>query len=116
MTLNPNKDLKQYYSIAEVAREFGVNESLLRYWETEFSQLHPRKAGRGVRQYTKADIEVVRVIYGLVKTRGLRIAAAREIMRKNRQGASSTTEVVDRLKTLRARLAALRTALNAVKE
>lgn len=36
MALNLNKDLKLYYSIKEVAEMFGVNESTLRYWETEF--------------------------------------------------------------------------------
>ncbi len=37
--LNTDKDLKLYYSIGEVARMFGVNESTLRFWEKEFPQL-----------------------------------------------------------------------------
>ena len=36
MAYNPNKELKLYYSIGEVAKMFDVNESLLRYWEKEF--------------------------------------------------------------------------------
>ena len=41
MALNLNKNLKLYYSIKEVAKMFDVNESLLRYWETEFPLLKP---------------------------------------------------------------------------
>ena len=52
MAYNPNKELKKYYGIAEVAEKFNVAESLLRYWEKEFPNIKPRKSGRGVRQYT----------------------------------------------------------------
>ena len=51
MAYNPNKDLKIYYSIGEVARMFDVNESLLRYWEKEFPIIAPKKTGGNVRQY-----------------------------------------------------------------
>ena len=57
MAYNPNKDLKMYYSISEVARMFDVNESLLRYWEKEFPIISPKKAGGNIRQYRKEDIE-----------------------------------------------------------
>ena len=67
MAYNPNKELKKYYGIAEVAEQFGVAESLLRYWEKEFSNIKPRKSGRGVRQYTKEDIEEVRIVYNLLR-------------------------------------------------
>ena len=53
MAYNPNKELKLYYSISEVAAEFGVAETLLRFWEKEFPQIAPKKSGRNVRQYTK---------------------------------------------------------------
>ena len=51
MAYNPNKELKLYYSIGEVAKMFDVNESLLRYWEKEFPIISPKKAGGNVRQY-----------------------------------------------------------------
>lgn len=44
MAYNPNKELKLYYSIGEVAKMFDVNESLLRYWEKEFPIISPKKA------------------------------------------------------------------------
>ena len=53
MAYNPNKELKLYYSIGEVAKMFNVNESLLRFWEKEFPFITPKKAGGNVRQYRK---------------------------------------------------------------
>ena len=52
MAYNPNKELKLYYSIGEVAKMFNVNESLLRFWEKEFPFITPKKAGGNVRQET----------------------------------------------------------------
>ena len=45
MPLNPNKDLKLYYSIGEVAEMFGVSETLLRYWEKGGAPFLPKKWG-----------------------------------------------------------------------
>ena len=66
--LNTDKELKLYYSIGEVADMFGVNPSLLRFWEKEFPQISPKTAGRGIRQYRKEDVETIGLIYHLVKT------------------------------------------------
>ena len=63
MAYNPNKELKMYYSIGEVADMFDVNESLLRYWEKEFPIISPKKTGRNIRQYRKEDIENIRLVY-----------------------------------------------------
>lgn len=104
MALKTEKNLKRFYSISEVAQMFDVNETLLRFWEKEFPQINPKKGGRGVRQYTKDDIEVIRVIYNLVKVRGLRLEAARELLKKNHEGTAQQTEVVDRLRAIREEL------------
>ena len=61
--LNTDKELKLYYSIGEVADMFGVNPSLLRFWEKEFPQISPKTAGRGIRQYRKEDVETIGLIY-----------------------------------------------------
>lgn len=112
MPLKKEKDLKRFYSISEVAEMFDVNDTLLRFWEKEFPQISPKKAGRGIRQYTKEDIEVIRVVYNLVKVRGLRIEAARELMKKNYEGAAQSTEVVDRLRAIREELVTLKRELS----
>ncbi|MDD4760430.1 MAG: MerR family transcriptional regulator [Bacteroidaceae bacterium] len=112
MALNLHKDLKQYYSIHEVAEQFHVAESLLRFWEQEFPSLKPHKAGRNIRQYTKDDIELVGIIYNLVKVRGLKIAKAREMLKKNKSGAQNDGEAIERLQKIRQQLVDLRSSLN----
>lgn len=109
MALNTNKDLKQFYSISEVAEIFKVNETTLRFWEREFpQQIAPRKGARNVRQYSKDDLEKLRVVYNLIKVRGLKIAAARQLLKHNSEGETQQTEVVDRLRHLRAELVAIK--------
>ena len=114
MALNTNKDLKKYYSISEVAEQFNVAESLLRFWEQEFPQLKPHKAGRNIRQYTKEDIKMVQIIYNLVKVRGLKLAAARKLLNKNKEGTVNVAEAIDKLKNIRSELVTLRENLGII--
>ena len=104
MAYNPNKELKKYYGIAEVAEQFNVAESLLRFWEKEFSNINPKKSGRGVRMYTKEDIEEVRLVYNLLKVRGMKIAAAKQVLSKNRKAASDASEIIEHLQSVKAEL------------
>ncbi|MDO4163320.1 MAG: MerR family transcriptional regulator [Bacteroides sp.] len=111
--LNTDKNLKLYYSIGEVADMFGVNESLLRFWEREFPQLSPKKAGRGVRQYRKEDIETLKLIYHLVKERGMTLPGARQRLKTNKEATMRNYEIVERLKSIREELVGMRDALDA---
>lgn len=110
--MNPNKDLKLYYSIGEVAEMFGVSETLLRYWEKEFPSISPKKAGRNIRQYSQEDIEQVRLIYNLVKVKGMKLAAARRALETTRDDVNRNVEVVTRLQAVREELAQLKKALD----
>lgn len=74
---------KVYFTIGDVAEKFDVATSLLRFWESEFKQLHPRKNRKGNREFTKKDIQVVQEIYSLVKDWGFTLSGAREIMDKH---------------------------------
>jgi DNA-binding transcriptional MerR regulator len=112
MALNNNPDLKLYYSISEVAAQFGVAESLLRFWEKQFPNIHPKKSNNNVRQYTQADIEEIKVVYNLLKVRGMKINAAKEILLKNKKAAGDTSLIITELQNLRAELMALRKELN----
>ena len=112
MALNLNKNLKLYYSIKEVAKMFDVNESLLRYWETEFPLLKPKTNANSVRQYTEKDIEEIKLIYNLVKVRGFKIAAARKILNENRTGADKKADVLDKLIGVRDELVMLKKQLD----
>ncbi|MBQ8225616.1 MAG: MerR family transcriptional regulator [Bacteroides sp.] len=111
--LKTDKELKLYYSISEVAQMFDVNESLLRFWEKDFPQLKPRRAGRGVRQYTKEDIEQVKLIYHLVKERGMTLPGARKRMINQKETTERNFEIVERLKSIRQELVGMRDALDA---
>lgn len=113
MALNLNKNLKLYYSIKEVADMFGLNESTLRYWETEFPYLKPKTSGPAkVRQYTEKDIEQIRLIHNLVKVRGFKLAAAKKIINNNRDGADKTADMINRLTNIREELQALKKELD----
>ena len=105
MALNLNKNLKLYYSIKEVAEMFGLNESTLRYWETEFPYLKPKTSGPAkIRQYQQKDIDQIRLIHNLVKVRGFKLAAAKKIINANRDGADKKAEVLTRLIDVREQL------------
>ena len=112
MAYNPNKDLKMYYSIGEVAKMFNVNESLLRYWEKEFPIISPRKAGGNIRQYRKEDIENIRLVYHLVKEKGMTLQGAKQRLKANKETTVQTAEIVGRLKSIREELVKLRKSLD----
>lgn len=112
MALNKNKDLKMFYSISEVAGMFNVTETLLRYWEKEFPNIKPQKAGRGIRQYTKADIEQVRLVYHLVKERGMTLQGARDTIKREKGSTNKQIEVIERLKAIRDEIQSINKELN----
>lgn len=104
--------MKLYYSIGEVAKMFDVNESLLRYWEKEFPIISPKKAGGNVRQYRKEDIENIRLVYHLVKEKGMTLQGAKQKLKMNRETTIRTTEILDRLKLIREELVSMRKELD----
>ncbi|HAC20696.1 MAG: MerR family transcriptional regulator [Tannerellaceae bacterium] len=114
MALNKNKDLKLFYSIGEVAKMFGINESTLRFWEKEFDIINPRKSGKGTRYYKKEDIENVRLVFHLVKERGLTLAGAKQKIKDNPENTKKNEEVVARLKGIKEELLALKDIFDAI--
>jgi DNA-binding transcriptional MerR regulator len=114
MALNINKNLKAYYSIREVAQMIGVSEPTLRYWETEFPFLKPRTTANKVRQYQDKDIENIRLIYGMVKVRGMKIAAARKAINANRAGVEHQTKILERLIDVKSQLMELKGAMDKI--
>lgn len=106
------EDLKLFYSISEVAQMFGVNESLLRYWEKEFPQITPKKGSRGIRQYRKEDVETIRLIYHLVKEKGMTLPGARQKLKDNKETTVRNFEIVSRLKEIREELLSMKKELD----
>jgi DNA-binding transcriptional MerR regulator len=75
---------KQYYSIGEVATMFRENQSLIRYWETEFDILQPRKNRKGDRFFRPVDIKNLVMIYDLLRRRKFTIEGAKDYLKKNK--------------------------------
>jgi DNA-binding transcriptional MerR regulator len=106
---------KRFYRIGDVADILNVPASTLRFWEKEFTIIKPRRTSKNIRLYTPKDIETIRMIYYLVKEKGLKLDAAQAQIRSNRDGVSKRFEVVERLKTMREDLLNLQKALDSVK-
>lgn len=105
-----NQLTKLYYSIGEVSEIFGVSNSLVRYWETEFKMLKPKKNRKGDRQFTVKDIKVLEKIHTLVKERGFTIDGARKELKSEKKSppSSSNKKIKDQLLKLRATLLSLK--------
>ena len=63
---------KRYYTIGEVARRFNVKHSLIRFWESEFAILNPKKNNRGIRKFSSKDIDNIKEIYFLLKEKNIK--------------------------------------------
>jgi len=74
---------KQYYTMGEVAEMFRVNQSLLRFWEAEFSILQPKKNKKGDRYFRPVDIKNLHLIYHLLRQRKYTIEGAKDFLKKN---------------------------------
>lgn len=76
---------KQYYPIGEVAEMFRENQSLIRYWETEFDILQPRKNRKGDRFFRPVDIKNLELIYDLLRRRKFTIEGAKDYLKNNKK-------------------------------
>jgi DNA-binding transcriptional MerR regulator len=102
---------KLYYSIGEVAELFNVAPSLIRFWESEFDVIKPKKNRKGNRQFTKEDIDNVRTIYHLVKEKGFTLQGAKEMLRNDTRAVKDSMDMIDSLKRVRTFLVELREKL-----
>ena len=80
MDNNSNSIKKLYYSIGEVSEMTDLKSYVLRYWETEFSQLKPPKNRAGNRTYRQKDIEVILNIKDLHYKKKITINGARGVL------------------------------------
>ncbi|MBN2681421.1 MAG: MerR family transcriptional regulator [Bacteroidales bacterium] len=103
---------KLFYSIGEVANMFGVNQSLIRFWEKEFDIIKPAKNKKGNRLFTPKDIDNFHIIFHLVKERGMTLKGAKAKLKENRDDAENNFEVVKRLKDIKAALLEMEDSLN----
>lgn len=105
---------KLYFTIKEVANHFKVNESLLRFWETEFKEIKPRKTSGGVRQYTREDIEAIELVYSLVKNKGLTLEGARQTLKLKKDEEMRRIDLIHRLEDIKKELNDLKEGLESI--
>ena len=103
---------KLYYSIGEVAKIFGVNSSLIRFWESEFDILKPKKNKKGNRLFTQKDLAYLKIIYDLVKEKGYTLEGAKRALKEDRNALLEQQELKDRLQKIRKQLVLLREELD----
>ncbi len=83
-----------FYKIGEVARITGLEPYVLRYWETEFPQINPRKGRGGQREYRRQDLDMILTIQRMLHEEGYTISGAKRKLRQegSRAVASKPTE------------------------
>ena len=102
---------KLYYTIGEVADMFGVNTSLIRFWEGEFDIIKPKKNNKGNRLFTKQDVDNFHIIFNLVKERGMTLKGAQKKLSTNKEESTHEFEVLKSLKEIRSKLIDLRDSI-----
>lgn len=95
---------KLYYSIGEIAVAFGVNNSLIRFWEKEFDVLKPKKNAKGNRLFTPHDVKNLQLIYHLVKERGFTLEGAKTHLKDNKKKTLDKLEIIIKLENIKKQL------------
>lgn len=99
---------KLYYTIGEVAKAFNVNTSLIRFWESEFDSIKPKKNAKGNRKFTQKDIKNLELIYFLVKEKGYTLDGAKQHLKHRSQLEMSKLDIVKKLKHIKSELTDLK--------
>ena len=100
---------KLYYSIGEVSEITGLKQYVLRYWETEFSQLSPSKNRAGNRNYKEFDVNLILEIKDLLYKRKFTIKGAKQHLKdKGKQSSSPISH--DQVKTIKEKVIKLTAA------
>lgn len=101
---------KMFYTMGEISEMFDVNQSLIRHWEKQFSVLRPKRNKKGNRLFSPQDVERLKLIYHLVKERGMTLDGARKALRQHRDdnGVPRDVELMERLQRIRSLLVEVR--------
>jgi len=102
---------KRYYGIGEVAKAFGVNTSLIRFWEKEFDALKPKKNAKGNRKFTPEDIKNLKFIYHLVKERGFTLEGAKTHLKEEKKETLNNFEIISKLEGIKSQLVKIKNQL-----
>ena len=96
---------KKYFTIGEVANNLNLSTSQIRFWETEFDELNPRKNSKGSRKFTEKDINVLKTIQSLLKNKKFTIDGAKKIIKKEINiNYSGNDDIIEKLNTVKEKL------------
>lgn len=104
---------KMFYTMGEVAEMFDVNQSLIRFWEKRFDVLKPKKNAKGNRLFTPQDIENLKLIYYLVKEKGMKLSGAEKYIKDNKKALNRDIQIIDHLQHIKATLLEIKEELGA---
>ncbi len=102
---------KRYYSIGEIAKAFDVNTSLIRFWDSEFDILKPKKNAKGNRMFTPEDVQNLKLIYHLVKERGFTLEGARTHLKEGQKKTMDKYEIISKLESIKIQLTTIKNGL-----
>ncbi|MBP9793191.1 MAG: MerR family transcriptional regulator [Flavobacterium sp.] len=102
---------KRYYSMGEIATAFGVNQSLIRFWDKEFDILKPKKNAKGNRMFTPEDVKNLQLIYHLVKERGFTLEGAKVHLKEGQQKTLDKFEIIRKLESIKTQLTNIKNEL-----
>jgi DNA-binding transcriptional MerR regulator len=102
---------KRYYSIGEIAKAFDVNTSLIRFWDSEFDILKPKKNAKGNRMFTPEDVKNLKLIYHLVKERGFTLEGARTHLKEGQKKTMDKFEIINKLEGIKQQLVNIKNEL-----
>jgi DNA-binding transcriptional MerR regulator len=115
MPYKEKESVRLFYTIGEVASMFGVNTSLIRYYEKEFGVIKPHKNKKGNRLFTQADVDYFTRIFQLIREQGLSLAHAKEALHTApvpERAETKNEQVVRRLKKVRKMLESLKKSID----
>ncbi len=107
---------KLYYTMGELAEMFDVNASLIRHWEGQFDVIKPQRNKKGNRLFSQQDVDNFKLIYHLVKERGMTLDGAKKAMKRGSVVLGSSIErdvqIMERLQNLRSLLVEIKELLS----
>ncbi|CDN32178.1 Transcriptional regulator [Mucinivorans hirudinis] len=111
-----SKIQKVYYTMGEVCEMFDLPPSNIRFWEKNFSFIKPKKNAKGNRLFSPDDVEQLKLVYHLIKDKGMTLAGADKYIKDNKVAARKESNVVEILQRVRTSLVDIRNEINALEK
>ncbi len=92
---------KKYFTIGEVAKSLGEATSLIRFWETQFDFIKPKKNKKGNRKYTQDDLKKIKLVHHLVKEKGYTLQGAQDHIKTSANSIDENSEMIASLQKIK---------------